>query len=41
MAEVRRDALKRGGKRADLRVKTAYKTAKAGTRMKNRYLSGD
>jgi hypothetical protein len=39
-AAERRDALKRGGKN-DLRVQTAYKTAKAATKAKNKIIGGD
>ena len=39
-AAARKEALQRGGKN-DLRVKTAYGKAKAGTKAKNKIIGGD
>lgn len=39
-AQARKEALQRGGKN-DLRVQTAYKTAKKATAAKNKIISGD
>lgn len=40
-AAERRENIKRRARKGDLRVQTAYKTAKEGKETKNRYLAGD
>lgn len=40
-AAARRDAIKDREKHGDMRVRTAYKTAKSATRAKNKVIGGD